>query len=271
MTSHNHLLRSHAPIPVKAWETIDAEAQERLVPLLASRRIADLVGPGGWTHDALSLGRTTRLAAPPDGTDADGVQVRLRRVQPLAEVRVPFVVAREEIDDIQRGSRNPELDDLARAARVAAEIENRAVLHGWADAGIDGITQVSARTGTAPGPAIDPEHVAAGVERLRGNGIEGPYSLVLSPDLYAAVLEADENGHLLLDHLVRILDRGPLVRAPGLDGAVVLSARGEDFLLDVGQDLSIGYSHHDAENVHLYLEGSFTFLVAEPDAAVVLG
>ena len=58
--------------------------------------------------------------------------------------------------------------------------------------------------------------------------------------------------------------------APGLDGAVVMSKRGGDFILSVGQDFSIGYTSHDAELVTLYLEESFSFRVTEPDAAVVL-
>lgn len=58
--------------------------------------------------------------------------------------------------------------------------------------------------------------------------------------------------------------------APGLDGALVMSKRGGDFVLDVGQDLSIGYVRHDAELVTLYLEESFSFRVTEPDAAIAL-
>ena len=46
--------------------------------------------------------------------------------------------------------------------------------------------------------------------------------------------------------------------APGVRGAVVVSLRGGDFLFESGQDLSIGYDHHDADLVHLYLEESFT-------------
>ena len=65
-------------------------------------------------------------------------------------------------------------------------------------------------------------------------------------------------------------DDGPIVWAPGVRGAVVLSLRGGDFLFESGQDLSIGYSHHDAESVHLYLEESFSFVVATPEAAAPL-
>jgi uncharacterized linocin/CFP29 family protein len=50
----------------------------------------------------------------------------------------------------------------------------------------------------------------------------------------------------------------------------VLSLRGGDFLLDCGQDLSIGYVDQDADLVRLYIEESFTFRVLEPDAAVAL-
>jgi uncharacterized linocin/CFP29 family protein len=40
---------------------------------------------------------------------------------------------------------------------------------------------------------------------------------------------------------------------------------------DGAEDLSIGCESHDREGVRLYLEESFTFHVATPEAAVVLG
>ena len=49
-----------------------------------------------------------------------------------------------------------------------------------------------------------------------------------------------------------------------------MSLRGGDFLFESGQDLSIGYNAHDADSVHLYLEESFSFRVATPEAAVAL-
>ena len=58
--------------------------------------------------------------------------------------------------------------------------------------------------------------------------------------------------------------------APGVTGAVVLSLRGGDFCFESGQDISIGYESHDADVVRLYLEESFSFHVATPEAAVAL-
>jgi uncharacterized linocin/CFP29 family protein len=272
VTTNDHLLRGHAPIPTRAWREIDDEARTRLTPLLAARKLVDWVGEGGWRHDAMRLGRTTDLDGPPPGVSAPDARTRVRRVQPLAEFQVPFLVSRREIEDIQRGAVDVELDDVDRAARDAAAIENRAIFHGWPAAGIEGITQVSPYPSVALGTDCGqyPGLVARAVDELRRSGIEGPYSLAIGPQGYTRIVETTEHGgYLLLEHLTRILG-GPVVWAPGLDGAVVLSQRGGDFQLDVGQDLAVGYSHHDADTVHLYLEQSFTFRSVEPDAAVVL-
>lgn len=268
----DHLLRDIAPISTGAWSRIDEEAKERLTPLLAARRVVDWEGPKGWAHSALGLGRTDKLGAPP-GAPSDRVRTRQRRVLTLAEVRVPFTVSRDEIDDADRGARDLVLDDLDRAARSAAEIENRAVFHGWPEAGVQGILPAASRAGRALGtdPRGYPSTVAAAVDQLRLGGVEGPYALAVPPETYTVIAQSTEDtGYLLVDHLARILAGGPVVWTPGLDAAVVISQRGGDFQLHVGQDLAIGYSHHDADSVHLYLEENFTFQVSEPDAAVAL-
>jgi uncharacterized linocin/CFP29 family protein len=84
------------------------------------------------------------------------------------------------------------------------------------------------------------------------------------------VIETVEtSGYLLLEHLRTIVE-GQVVWAPGVTGAVVVSLRGGDFVFDAGQDVSIGYDSHDEEVVRLYLEESFSFHVATPEAAVAL-
>ena len=73
----------------------------------------------------------------------------------------------------------------------------------------------------------------------------------------------------MLNH-VRLLLEGPVVWAPAVECAVVLSVRGGDFQLTSGQDLSIGYVDHDAATVRLQLEESLTFRALTPEAAVVI-
>jgi uncharacterized linocin/CFP29 family protein len=261
----NHLLRRLAPISDAGWELLDDEARERLGPSLAARRLVDFDGPRGWRHSATNLGRIEAVESPA----ADGVSAAQRRVLPLVELRAEFTVSRAELADNDRGAVDADLESLDEAAQRIAIAENVAVFHGWAKAGITGIAGASPVEAQPLGDSADgyPRSVANAVEALREVGVEGPYGLALGPDEYTRVIEtAEHGGYPLFDHLAKILE-GPIVWAPGVKGAVALSLRGGDFLYESGQDLAIGYSHHDAETVHLYLEESFSFVVATPEAA----
>ena len=263
----NHLLRSHAPITEVGWAQLDEEAKDRLVPALAARKLVDFDGPKGWDYSATNLGRTDRVAI-----IGDGLRARQRRVLPLVELRADFSLSREELMDVDRGAADMELGPLDRAARQIALAENVAVFHGWSAAGITGIAEASPHEAVELGTAYAeyPGRVAQAVETLLAEGISGPYGLALGPDGYTGVVETTEHGGLVVfDHLRQILG-GPIVWAPGVEGAVVVSLRGGDFLFESGQDLSIGYDHHDADWVSLYLEETFNFRVATPEAAVAL-
>jgi uncharacterized linocin/CFP29 family protein len=263
----NHLLRSHAPISDAAWTLLDEEAAERLTPALAARKLIDFSGPLGWEYSATNLGRTAPLTATP----SDGVSGLQRRVLPLVEIRADFELSRAELRDADRGAQDTDLEALDKAAHQMAIAENVAVFHGWHGA-ITGIAESSPHEQVSLGETAEgyPRQVAGAVERMLCEGIGGPYGLALGRHQYRRVVETGEHGgYPLLDHLRKILE-GPIVWAPGVQGAVVLSLRGGDFLFESGQDLSIGYDSHDAERVRLYLEESFSFRVATPEAAVVL-
>jgi uncharacterized linocin/CFP29 family protein len=265
----SHLLREHAPITDAAWRLIDDEARERLTPALAARKLVDFSGPHGWEHSATNVGRVRRIDTAPG---VDGVSAAQRRVLAVVELRADFSLDRAELRDADRGADDVDLGPLDTAARRIAVAENRAVFHGWEAAAITGITQASSLESLALGENCElyPRHVATAVEALLSAGVEGPYGLALGPAAYRRVLQtAEHGGYPLLEHLRKIIG-GPLVWSPGVDGAVVVSLRGGDFLFESGEDLSIGYDSHDAERVHLYLIESFTFRVAEPDAAVTL-
>ena len=264
----NHLLREQAPITEKGWQLIDDEARERLASALAARKLVDFAGPHGWQRSAVDLGRTKDLAAAP----VDGVLATQRRVLAMVELVASFAVSRAELRDADRGAEDVDLSALDEAAHRVATAENRAVFHGWDAAGIKGIAEASTHEAIALGSDCDhyPRRVAHAVEALLRAGVDGPYGLALGPDAYTNVLERTEHGgYPLFDHLRKIIG-GPLVWAPGVDGAVVVSLRGGDFLFDVGEDLSIGYTSHDAESVELYLVETFAFRVASDDAAVAL-
>jgi uncharacterized linocin/CFP29 family protein len=263
----NHLLRALAPISDASWALLDDEARERLEPALAARKLVDFSGPHGWSYSASNLGRTTTLPSTPCG----GVTGAQRTVLPLVEVRAEFGVSLSELRASDRGAPDADLEPLDKAAHQMAVAENIAIFHGWKEA-ITGIAEASPHDPMPLGDVPDsyPSPVAGAVERLLHNGISGPYALALGGEQYQRVVEgAEHGGYPLLDHLHKILE-GPIVWAPGVKGAIVLSTRGGDFLFESGQDLSIGYDSHDRETVHLYLEQSFSFRVATPEAAVTL-
>jgi uncharacterized linocin/CFP29 family protein len=264
----SHLLRDHAPITAEGWQRIDDEARQRLAPALAARKLVDFLGPRGWQHSATDLGRSQRLAKAP----AAGITAATRRVLPLVEMRAGFAVSRAELADGDRGAEDVDFDDLDRAAQLLAAAENTAVFHGWKAAGIVGVGEASAHKPIPLGDDCEryPRHVARAIELLLAAGIDGPYGLALGPEAHTRVLETSEHGgYPLLEHLREIVG-GPLVWAPGVAGAVVVSMRGGDFLFESGEDISVGYEQHDADAVRLYLEESFSFRVVTPEAAVPL-
>jgi uncharacterized linocin/CFP29 family protein len=263
----NHLLCELAPIRDVSWKVLDDEARERLGPALAARRLVDFSGPKGWEHSATDLGRTEPLSATP----TDGVSGLRRRVLPLVELRADFVVSREELRDTDRGADDTDLDALDAAAHQIASAENAAVFRGWQGA-LSGIAETTPHHPMPLGGTADgyPRVAAAAVERLLQSGVGGPYGLALGSGEYRLVLQtAEHGGYPLLRHLRKIVD-GPIVWAPGLSGGIVLSLRGGDFIFDSGQDVSIGYDSHDGDVVRLYLEESFSFHSATPEAAVAL-
>jgi uncharacterized linocin/CFP29 family protein len=261
----SHLLRTHAPITDAGWQLLDDEARERVAPALAARRLVDFSGPHGWEHSATNLGRTGAASPAP----ADGVAAAQRRVLPLVELRADFDVSRAELRDGDRGADDVDLAALDAAARQIALAENVAVFHGLPGT-FTGIAEASPHEQLPLGAAAGsyPGLIAGAVEQLLAGGIAGPYGVALGPDQYRRVIAtAEHGGYPLLDHLRQIVD-GPIVWAPGVEGAIVVSQRGGDFVLDCGQDLAVGYDSHDSDVVRLYLEESISFRVATPEAAV---
>ncbi len=264
----DHLMRALAPISDQAWAQIEEEATTALRELLAARRLFDTTEPLGWQHAALSTGRVAEVSAP----DGDDVLARIREVQPLVEFRTPFTVSRSELDAIDRGSCVADLDVVRFAARRAAMVEDKAVFHGYEAGGIVGVTEATPHDPVVIDDDYDsyPSFVAKATTRLKLAGVGGPYAIALGPRCFTGVMEQSEmGGYPVLEHL-RLILGGPVVFAPGIDGAVVTSQRGGDIRIVLGEDFSIGYSSHDAGSVDLYIEESFTVQLCAPEAAVYL-
>ncbi len=260
----NNLHRELAPVSDAAWASIEDEARRTFALHAAARRVADVTGPGGATLAGLGTGHLTPIDPP-----GDGITAGLRAWRPVVQLQVPFRLARAEIDAVERGALDADWQPVKDAAKKIAFAEDRAVFDGYGAARITGIREASSNPAIGlPHEVRDyPDAVSRALSALRLAGVGGPYSLLLSAEAYTAVSETSDHGYPIREHLARLID-GQIVWAPAIDGALVVSCRGGDYEFRLGEDLAIGYLSHDAEDVELYFQESFTFAVYTAEASV---
>ena len=259
-----NLHRDLAPISAAAWAEIEEEASRTFKRHVAGRRVVDVEGPSGDDLAAIPLGHQV-----PINPLADGVIAHARQSQPIIELRVPFTVSRQAIDDVERGAKDSDWQPVKDAAKQIAFAEDRAIFEGYPAASITGVRASGSNPELKlPIDAKDyPEAISQAITSLRLAGVNGPYSLLLNADAFTAINETSDHGYPNREHLRRVLD-GEIIWAPAIDGAFLLSTRGGDYELHLGQDLSIGYLSHDANSVELYFQESMTFLMYTSEAVV---
>ncbi|QNI30280.1 bacteriocin family protein [Alloacidobacterium dinghuense] len=262
----NNLHRELAPISDAAWAQIEEETTRTLKRYLAGRRVVDVPSPGGLDLPGVATGHLLTIAPP-----ADGIAASQREVKALVELRVPFELTRQAIDDVERGSDDSDWQPAKDAAMKMAFAEDRAIFNGYSAANIQGIREgTSNPVKTLPAEVREyPDAIAQALSQLRIVGVNGPYSVLLGAKEYTELSETRDHGYPLLEHVKRIVD-GNIVWAPAIDGAFVLTTRGGDFELNIGQDVSIGYLNHTDAIVRLYLQETFTFRVLTSEASVAL-
>jgi len=263
----NHLHRDLAPVSDATWDELEREVRRALRTVLAARRVVDVSGPHGYRMSALDLGRTR----PPEDA-GDGVTAAVRQVLPLVELRCSFEISWDEIDAIDRGAPAIDLEPATRAALAAARVEDEIVFHGMESASIAGLVDAAEHPAVPGGgdPTTVTQGVARAVTTLKEAGVEGPYALAMGTSGYTNVVESTDEGYPVLEHLRLELEGGSVVLAPALDGAVVLSLRGGDFEIVLGEDFSLGFVDRSSSGVTFRLEETMLFRANGPEAAVPL-
>ncbi len=258
------LRKSLAPISGKAWDEINETATDVLRPVLSARKFVDVEGPKGLDYAALPEGR---LKVP--ANQKGDVKFGINQVMPLVESRLRFELNIWELDNIERGCEDIELDNLEEAAIKIAQFEENVIYEGLKQADIIGL-----KNATGFGKMVFPENsseilsgVAKAIAQMKQASVEGPYSLVLSTDKWEKV-QSFVQGYPLAKRLEKMLG-GSIITAPCVKNAYLVSERGGDFKLILGQDLSIGYESHSNKNVQLYFTESFTFKIIDPKAVIV--
>ncbi|HEY6290039.1 MAG TPA: family 1 encapsulin nanocompartment shell protein [Terriglobia bacterium] len=262
----NNLHRELAPISEAAWAQIEGEVTRTFKRHLAGRRTVDVRGPVGTGLSAVGTGHLRDIATP-----GDGIQARQREVKALVELRVPFELERQMIDDVERGANDSDWEPAKIAARRLAFAEDGAIFLGYSAGGIVGISEgTSNPKKTLPGDVREyPQAIAEALGQLRIAGVNGPYAVVLGSDAHTALAESSDHGYPVLEHVKRLVE-DRIIWAPAVPGAVVMTTRGGDFELHIGQDSSIGHLSHTDTTVRLYLQETLTFLLLTAEAAVAL-
>jgi uncharacterized linocin/CFP29 family protein len=263
----NNLHRELAPISDAAWAQIEEEVTRTFKRYVAGRRAVDVKGPAGGSLSAVGTGHLRAI-----GGSREGVLARQREVKALVELRVPFELSRMDIDNVERGANDSDWQPAKDAAKQIAFAEDSAIFEGYADAGIVGLRQGTSNPKTALPSDVRqyPDAIAQALSQLRLVGVNGPYSVLLGAEAYTALAETSDQGYPVLEHVKRLVEE-KIIWAPAIEGAFVVTTRGGDFELHIGQDLSIGYLNHTDAAVRLYLQETFTFLLLTSEASVALG
>ncbi|MFA7692952.1 MAG: family 1 encapsulin nanocompartment shell protein [Candidatus Hydrogenedentales bacterium] len=261
----NSLKRFSAPISDSVWDEIDDNAADILRSRLSARTVVDFNGPLGWDVDSIGLGRTNIV----DNGGADKPSWGTRQSLPLVELRQPFILSLSELENLERGAKDVDLDALEAAAKAMAAFEENIVYKGLAQAGIEGMLSGADTEAivTEAQPAAMVDAVAAAITQLRENNIGGPYALVGGSKAFDILSRIIQGGGTVYRIVEQMTGSTP-EWSPVIDGAAVVSLRGGDYELTVGQDLSVGYTGHDSDNISLYLVETLTFRVLEPRATV---
>ena len=237
------LKRELAPIPAEAWAEIDAQAIRSLKALLSARKVIDVSGPMG--------------------TDFPGVP----------EGRLEFPKKQPKLDNVVRGAKDVDLANLEEAARKIAIFEEKVIYHGLPEANIRGLALCAEgeclTMGSKPEQLL--EAIAEGITVFTGRSVEGPYAFVVGPKLWS-LMSAHLQGYPVKMQAENILG-GQVVLSPYLTGkyeneAFMLSQRGGDLEIILGQDMAVGYDSHSSDKVKLYYTESFTFRILEPAAVI---
>ncbi len=260
------LKRSLAPITNEAWVEIDVQAKRALIESLSARRFVDVVGPKGWDYAVVELGRLDI----PENQPAEGVQFGVQRVQPLVEARISFKLNIWELDNVIRGAKDIELDALIKAAQKIALFEEDAIYNGFKPGNITGLAEsiVHDAISFTEEPDDFLKAVSRGITTLTRASVGGPYALVINPEIWNIVASSAQ-GYPLKNRVENMLG-GSVIPSSNIDDAFLVSIRGGDMELILGQDFSIGYESHDGKQVRLFLTESFTFRVIDPTVIVSL-
>jgi len=258
------LKRNLSPITDKAWQEIDETAAEILKNYLSARKFVDVGGPKGWDFSAVTVGRIKT-----EKGEKNNVNYGIKEVKPLIESRIEFDLDIWELDNIERGAKDIDLEPLEEAAKKIALFEENAIYKGFKKANINGLlNNVEEKVKMSKNPEKVMDGISKAVSILRDESVDGPYNLVVNPDLWQQIVKFTK-GYPVKRQIDNLIE-GKIIYSPAIENALLVSTRGGDFELTLGHDFSIGYQKQTNKKVTLFITESFTYRTIDPMAAIKL-
>lgn len=263
------LRRNAAPLSEKVWKEIDNIAGSMFKQTVVARRIVDFDGPRGWNHVATQLG-TFKPAKTPRSSGK--VRFLVPDVMLLTELRADFAIPWADIDIFERVGPTLESKSIEDAAREMALAEDALLFYGSStNPGLlssHDTPRVALSDWSQPGRLV--VDLLTAVEKLDTLGIKGPYEAVLSPHHYYSYLRQTGEGGVYPAAKQLGIVIAKVYNSPAIEGAVLFSTRGGDFLITVGGDFTIGYRAHDETAVHLFCVETVAAQVLTPEAVCLI-
>jgi len=260
------LRRDISPLTTKQWEEIDKRAKEVFSTQLHGRSIVDVVGPFGWDYAGHPTGEVETLSK-----EGEPVSFGIRKVLPLVELKSSFYLDLNELDKLERGQPAVDLSPLEEAVRNVAAFEDGAIFEGCEKSGIKGLLAYKDKRTIAS--SIKEEEFLESLYKAMADfsfhGINGPYTLVINMEKWVEIVKGSKQ-YPIHKKVEDILKGGKVLLTPRISDALLVSERGGDFELILGQDLSIGYERTENSRVKLFITESFTFRVVTPEALIYL-
>lgn len=255
------MYRSLAPITKNGWEQIDNRAKEVISSIISGRKVVSVTGPKGSNYVAYNHGKLGHVM------EQDGVKFASYKVTPLVEIRIEFKLNRWELDNAIRGNNNIDFTNLEDAVRKAAIFEEKAIYEGLSDGNIKGLLELT-ESYEKLGDTADTikESIAKAILKLRKAYFTGNMDLIVSEDLYAKLWSLESRTPLV--KTLESMIGGKIVTSEVMKGAILIPHKNENFVLELGEDFSLGYQEHDQKEVTFFIKESFTFQVLDESLVV---
>lgn len=256
----DYLMRDQSPLTAEEWTRLDDLVVGVARRMLVGRRFLPLCGPLGagvqtvpvdayaWSKGCIHYSGVAPCSHEECACEAgcEPIAMTERRYLNLPVLHKDFVLSWRDIATARQMGTPLELFAAGGAAAAVAVAEDDFIFHGSEAHGFPGLLTAAGTTVrlTDWGKAESAfRNVAVAREALVNKGFYGPYALVLSPDLFAAVQRIVPNTGRLEAHFLADLATVGVFQSPamGTRSALLIAVGPENLDLAVAQDLVTAY------------------------------